>query len=254
MRVVLVVVVLAAICVSFNSSALLDESEERQLNFYRAQVRITSEILISEECPSFTAQKQEDIQNTTSQIDKLKSLSDQLLQILVECRRKRNNIGETTAKPTTPTIVSSTKVATTKPQPTECQNAVNYTESWRRDHLGTNVRPIGLHSQRGYACDLGVSSNFWFRFTGEAGNQMLNKCPRIRSCGAFKPLWTDEKMPDAIGVETDVKVYGVGRLKCKQLTLVVKAMRCSWNTDYDIIFKQTTNVKRNCYYSFCGSM
>ena len=250
MKALLVVVVLAAVSVLLIDSAILDESKERQLNFYRAQVRITTDLLVSEEC-SFS-KVQDEVKNTTADVDELKRLSDQLLKTLIDCRSTRDPVKSTSAptKPTSPTL----KPLIAKPQPTECQNAVNYTEAWRKDHLATDARPKGPHSRSGYACDLSVASNFWFRFTGEAGHQMLNKCPRLRSCGSYVPHWTDEEMPKVVGVETDLKVYGAGSRNCRYFTRTVKAIRCSWDTDYDIIFKQTTNITGNCYYSFCGMM
>ena len=70
----------------------------------------------------------------------------------------------TTTKQTTPITTKQTTPTTTAPtQPVECQQAVNYTQSWRRDHKGSNIKPGGLHSDVGYACDLGASSSQWFR-------------------------------------------------------------------------------------------
>ena len=254
MRAVLVLVVLLGVYVHHIDAALLEESKERQLNFYQGQVRITSELLISEECSVYTEHHRQEIGNVTADIHELKRLSDQLLKMLIQCRSEKsaNNIEQTTQKPTTPTTANATKPPTIKLQPIECRNAVNYTESWRRDHLRSNFKPKGPHSRNGYACDLGVTSNFWFRFKGEAGNRMLNKCPKYRSCGAQNPLWTDRTMPQVVGVETNLKVYAVGKKKCKALTKTIKAMRCSWDTDYDLIFKQTTNLKGVCFNSFCG--
>ena len=245
MKAALVVVVLAAGW-ALIESALLEETKEKQLDFYRVQVHITSDLLVSENCSSFSKLQQQKVNNTQTQVDELREFSDHLLELLASCRseKSKNSDEQTTLKPANQTSI--------RLQPTECQYAVNYTESWRRDHLNSNYKPKGAHSRQGYACDLGSASDFWFRFKGEAGNRMLNKCPKFRSCGTKHPLWTDREMPQEVGVETEIKVYGVDARKCKSFSRIVKAIRCSWDTDYDIVFKQVSNFERNCYSAFCG--
>ena len=156
---------------------------------------------------------------------------------------------------TTQDVRSSTHVATTTGPalPQECQQAVNYTQSWRRDHLGSFLRPGGPNSKDSFACDFGASSSQWFRFSGAAGTHMLDSCPEFLSCGTAYPFWTDERMPTQIGVEAIVKVYGVDA-GCKGLIRSVKVMRCSWNSPHNLIYKQTTNLNSTCQYAFCGMM
>ena len=240
----LVALLLAVICVALSDAELLT-SKEQQLTFYKDQISLTYDHLITEGCQLFNRTRRQESADLTARVDIQRELAEDLMRKLIECRsRKTESVTARIRKPETSTAAH--------PQPTECQNAVNYTESWRTDHAASNFRPKGPHSRRGYACDLSVASNFWFRFTGEAGHRMLNKCPRLRSCGSYVPHWTDEEMPKVVGVETDLKVYGAGSRNCRYFTRTVKAMRCSWDTDYDIIFKQTTNITGNCYYSFCG--
>ena len=160
----------------------------------------------------------------------------------------------TTTKQTTPTTTKLTTPTTRPPtQPFDCQQAVSYTQSWRRDHKGSNIKPGGLYSSGGYACDLNINSPQWFRFSGAAGTHMLDSCPKRKSCGAYYPLWTDERMPTQIGVEAIVKVYGVD-VGCKTLTRSIKVMRCSWNSPHDLIYKQTNDYTHNCIEAFCGMM
>ena len=54
------------------------------------------------------------------------------------------------------------------PLPEPCLFARNFTESWRLDHDGKQIKPGGPHSWNGYACDLHKDIQ-WFRFTGAAG-------------------------------------------------------------------------------------
>ena len=137
--------------------------------------------------------------------------------------------------------------------PKECQEAVNYTESWRRDYDGSNIKPRGPFSWAGYTCDLHVNKSQWFRFAGAAGNRMLDYCVKEYSCGTRAPLWTDNKtLPTAVGVEATVKAYESYNNKCKYLPRNIKVMRCSWDTPYDFIYKQTNNSPYSCRQGFCG--
>ena len=65
---------------------------------------------------------------------------------------------------------TSSKSATTQVSslPQECLTATNFTQHWRTDHEGRDLRGGGPHSVSGYACDLHKGLG-WFRFTGLAG-------------------------------------------------------------------------------------
>ena len=130
--------------------------------------------------------------------------------------------------------------------------AVNYTQSWRNDHEGSDIKPSGSLSDTGYACDFGASSSQWFRFSGAAGTHMLDSCPKWKSCGTLTPFWTDERMPKAIGVETMVEVYGVREDNCRYYTKNIKVIRCTWDTSYDFIYKKTDDALTNCNQAFCS--
>ena len=65
---------------------------------------------------------------------------------------------------------TSSKSATTQISllPQKCLTATNFTQHWRTDHEGRDLRGGGPHSVSGYACDLHKDLG-WFRFTGLAG-------------------------------------------------------------------------------------
>ena len=101
---------------------------------------------------------------------------------------------------------------------------------------------------------------------------MLDRCPEKYSCGTEIPIWTDEKMPQVVGVETTVNAYGVEEVKegghlaglfdlafdsrttrdCKHYPMKLKVMRCSLNTPHDFIYKPGVYVKDPCAEGFCG--
>ena len=96
---------------------------------------------------------------------------------------------------------------------------------------------------------------------------MLDRCPEKYSCGTEIPIWTDEKMPQVVGVETIVNAYGVEEVKesgflglfgsritryCKQYPMKLKVMRCSLDTPHDFIYKPGVYVKNPCAEGFCG--
>ena len=86
---------------------------------------------------------------------------------------------------------------------------------------------------------------------------MLNSCPRGRSCGTANPFWSDGELPKIIGVSTTVNVYLVNSDSrgCNIWTRPLHVMRCSWNTDYDVIYKYGSDDRYDsstCSVTFCG--
>ena len=82
---------------------------------------------------------------------------------------------------------------------------------------------------------------------------MLNSCPKFESCGTWLPYWTDDPMPQDVGVVSDIQAYGVYKGICDLLTAKVKVMRCSWDTDYDLIYKYVGSyMNLGCTRAFCG--
>jgi len=161
----------------------------------------------------------------------------------------------TTATATTPTATTTPITTTTLPieplQPAECLTATNFTESWRMEHNGSNYEAGGANSLNGYACDL-HQDTVWFRFTGAAGNRMLNSCPEPKSCGTYAPLWTDGIMPTTVGVKTNINAYAVGSSGCKVETWPLEVLKCSNDTSYDLIYRVLNPYNRLCKGAFCG--
>ena len=256
MRVLLVVTVLVAICLLLTESVVLNDAEQealqKEMNIYEAKIRTLYRMLVKE-CPSSAHRSQRQVDRThPGHLEIQKITYARLLQELINCKKRTTSM---TAKPSTPTTRAHTTPTTTTPVvPVECQQAVNYTQSWRRDHKGSDIKPDGPNSWLGYACDLHFSSSQWFRFSGAAGTHLLDSCLKSFSCGAIYPMWTDEKMPTAVGVEATVKVFGVYQNNCKDNSRYIKVMRCSLDSAFDLIYKQTTDDSFDCGQAFCGMM
>ena len=132
-------------------------------------------------------------------------------------------------------------------QPEECQTAINLTEYWRRDNNGGDIKPGGM-----YNCDPQVMTpRQWFRFTGDAGNMMLDSCPPPNSCGTRGGLWTNEEMPSTVGVAAARQAFGSWESNCKTFYFPILVIRCSYDTPYDFIYKLNVPIGF-CPYSFCG--
>lgn len=132
-----------------------------------------------------------------------------------------------------------------------CSSAVNLDQSWRVDRNGSHIRPGGVRSFDGYACDQHKGLQ-WFRFSGKGGNRMLNVCPKWLSCGGKNPYWTDDAMPKEIGVVTQAKVYGVVGTDCRHVHQQVKVMRCSWKSPHDFVYRYVDTLYQSCSNAFCG--
>ena len=79
-----------------------------------------------------------------------------------------------TASTATLTLSSKQDMSTVDPWTLACRTARNFSESWRSDSKGADIKPGGPFSSReGYACDL-TNSSYWFRFTGPAGKFKSN--------------------------------------------------------------------------------
>lgn len=152
------------------------------------------------------------------------------------------------------TTAASRRQQTTNlpPQIDGCTTATNLTQFWRVDANGSNYKPGGSRSSYGYACDLHPDMQ-WFRFSREAGNSMLSTCPPLYSCGSYQPYWTDDYMPTEIGVPTQIQVYKVRKNNCRSFPRPVMVMRCSWNTNYDLVYKDIYSSTSNGHHNPCSS-
>ena len=85
---------------------------------------------------------------------------------------------------------------------------------------------------------------------------MLNTCPPMYSCGTIYPMWTDEEMPeDVLSAATiNASAYAIGdpSSNCKHFTFQVEVMRCSLDTDYDLIYRYIRDYRSECLGAFCG--
>ena len=87
---------------------------------------------------------------------------------------------------------------------------------------------------------------------------MLNTCPPSYSCGAIAPIWTDKEAPDDVLLPATITVYlsvyepGEPSDYCKLLTSQVQVMRCSLDSDYDLIYRYIGDYEPTCSLAFCG--
>lgn len=202
--VVVVVILLVSCSVTLTASAVLSGNRlQHEYQIYsKLFLHIHQEVV--EECPNHMKARREVVGHLviSTELEILKLRFEQLRDELVKCRRAKirafkttlvlstvNPITaeSTTAEPTTavstttppPTVVATTSKPTTvnttlatiltsteKPDP--CASATVFSESWRLDSNGKDLKPGGPHSRNGYNCDLHTDLD-WFRFRREAG-------------------------------------------------------------------------------------
>ena len=166
----------------------------------------------------------------------------------------------TTSSTTTSTTTPTTKLSTATPVSllAACQSAINLPDSWRMDHSGSSITPIA--GERNDGTDRMIKQGRpWFRFSGSAGNMMLNHTVPENSCGTHLVLWSNNTMPSAVGVETPIKVYGDyndptsdGNRK-RGYTLSASVMRCShYSGDFVYRYTEAKEDTRGCCWGFCG--
>ena len=82
---------------------------------------------------------------------------------------------------------------------------------------------------------------------------MLNFCPPMRSCGTYFPMWTDEEAPAEVLSLATISAYGrYYDVDCKHYIFDVQVMRCSLDTDYDLIYRLNGDYMSACGFAFCG--
>ena len=167
-------------------------------------------------------------------------LQKKLISALIRCRKDRQ-----------PTTVSALP-STTTPQATpsalvHCEEAINLIEPWRTDTNGTRLNYKVPNCDTKAMMKAGYP---WFRFSKGAGNRLLDSSPPAYGCGTHIGLWTDEPMPEAVGVETATTVYGSWTGGCKQISLPIQVVRCS-DLQNDFLYKYDSKDD-GCSRSFCG--
>ncbi|XP_067947119.1 oncoprotein-induced transcript 3 protein-like [Watersipora subatra] len=222
---VLIVYFLAA------TAALPPVSEKEEVHIRETKIQILRELLYNCTKVSLPAEKK------TSDLAQLDKRYNALKKHYIRCKTPPTTTSTTILPPTT----------TLSPALQNCRDATNFSQPWRKD--GNNHLPKD-YNYNGYACDM-TSALKWFRFTGAAGTQMLNRCPTT-SCGTFFPYWTEDRMPTTVGVETTISAYtrNVYEVCRKQHRVDVKVIRCSSAADY--IYRYSGPIRDSCFHAFCG--
>ena len=210
-------------------------------------------VMILQECKIDESKRAIINHDDITKLQEEKVLYEKMHQVLIECRERnafKTPKPSTILPKTTTTNLPSTEATTTAPsmpQPPECQSAINLTEYWRIDHKGSRI------NQGNENCDPKVMDSQgrpWFRFSGAAGNMMLDTCPPSFSCGTHGGMWTNDAMPTNIGVQKSINAYGSYSSNCKYATRLISVVRCSSKAG-DFVYKYT-DTNTSCSYSFCG--
>ena len=256
MEALLVAAVVVTSCMPVSQSTLIADKLGDDSTINNKQLLVIHQEL-ERACPSFVKTRRALInRDHPMHIEIQKELYQQLWKELRRCKQLAAQKTTPAVKPnSTPKEQATPKRQTTpKPKvrrPLECRNAVQFKESWRKDHDGSNLKPGGPCSLNGYACDLSFNAT-WFQFKGAAGNMMLDRCPKENSCGASVAMWTDWTMPQEVGVVARVNAHGLRGDNCKYLTEMIRVMRCSYDKPNDFIYKLTSPRSANCEIAFCG--
>ena len=222
-----------------------DETRQ-EIERYKELSKVVKGLLKSENCPladESTFLKRADVAFGLDNIEleAQKKIYENLGNRLIECRKQKL---KTTTMPS-PTIAVNPDVP-----PTECENAISLTESWRNDHSGSNSTVDGK-----WNCDppkMVAAGRPWFRFSGKAGSHLLDKCIPYNSCGTQQPMWTDAAMPKSVGVITPVEVYTTLGRYCKWWTRKVSVIRCSTNANDFVYRYDDDSVDCRLPLGFCG--
>ena len=151
---------------------------------------------------------------------------------------------------------STEKLSTTNPttaiapQPQECKKAINLTKAWRLDYSGSGIMPVNndLNQDTLRMIDQGRP---WFRFRGQAGVQLLNRCVLWKSCGTAVNLFSNSTMPAQVGVVTHMNLYGASQTgNCQHAVDRGSVMRCS-DKPHDYVYRYDGN-NRGYATGFCG--
>lgn len=147
--------------------------------------------------------------------------------------------------------ILTTTISTTT-TPAMCLSAIKLTEWWRKDHKGSYLHPKNYWNE--FNCDpreMVAAGRPWFRFSGEAGNRLMNKCVPQLSCGTNLALWSDDPMPTQVGVITQVNAYSQFRDNCRYPGYIkrISVVRCSTSNN-DYVYRYDGDDF--CFTGFCG--
>ncbi|XP_068739001.1 uncharacterized protein [Montipora capricornis] len=105
-----------------------------------------------------------------------------------------------------------------------------------------------LYEQSYHSC----KDNFkpgWYRFGGEAGNQMADTCVKMCHCGAWYPGWLTGGHPSVEDGAAVRKVCFVRGLGCCEASEYISVRNCSGFYVYNL----TSISSSSCYYGYCAS-
>ena len=244
---------------ALTTASIYNAPTNRKLEQLRKLTDIIHEKLITENCLNEEKNKRNLMETSSDgvQLEAQSELYQHLVDLLIACRKAKQEttttpitttktMTETTETSTTaPTTTPKTTTTTSAPLPVECVNAINLTESWRKDHNGSNINGGSNCDTR----DMINSGRPWFRISGNAGSKLLNRCPPKDSCGTEAALWSDSTMPSAIGVVTSVTAQG-SYGNCNQYPRQVSVMRCS-SAPSDFVYRYDDSSEA-CNIGFCG--
>lgn len=254
----MVLILVTAVTVSSSVSV---EAVKREVAKMNMLIDITQEQLLEEGCTDadYVAVKRNVVYTTDDRVhlELLTKLFQRLRDRLVQCRNNKVSTtpAETTTTPETATTTSSTSATrmtstTAAPSLLPCRTAINLTEPWRMDYSGSNLRPVkGRYN--GDTKRMTKEGRPWFRFSGEAGNALLNRCIKSRSCGTSVNFFSNSTMPTLLGVITPIELYGANdKGNCQYMTDRASVIRCS-KTTRDFIYRYDGD-DMHTDVGFCG--
>lgn len=188
--------------------------------------------LLKAECPDHLSRYKRDVATDAikakHEVDTI--LYERMIRMLVECRKSKLVDDNQLSSNSSGTILPTSSTA----QISECLTAINLTEPWRQFHNGSGYKPDGKSN-----CDTSTmigNGRPWFRFTGMAGNTMLDHCIPDYSCGSSATIWTNAAKPSEVGVKMATIVYVSWANRCKSDTQSAEVIRCS-DATYDLIYR-----------------
>lgn len=221
-----------------------NDETRQEIQRYKQLSKIVNGMLSSENCPdpdSFVKRADLALGTSDIELEAQKILYEKLTNRLIECRKQKLQ----TSPATTTAYVPDYPII-------QCEKAINLTESWRQDHSGSKSKPVNGE----WNCDpkaMAAIGRPWFRFSGPAGDHLLDKCIPYNSCGTEQPIWTDAVMPTSVGVETPVTVYTAFGRYCKWWTRKISVVRCT-NVANDFVYRyDDENVDCRIPLGFCGT-
>ena len=256
--VIAVTLLLSLVCLLESTLVLHNPITGKVDTLLQQHIKILQDLLKLENCPGL-AMSENDMTVGDSFANDMK-LSSHLNDLLIICRMAKQTSTttssttegrETSSSNTTPTQLIQTSEPIEVPTGRECLEARNLTEAWRLDYNPDNRNQE--HSiDFADNCDpytMVVEGRPWFRFSGAAGNRLLNDCPkRLFSCGGWIGLFSNDPMPSEKGVIKRIYAY-TRDCDTTNRERPLSVIKCSERPN-DFIYRHDGIF--NCPYSYCG--